>query len=81
MKKLLKKGRNMAQNASRKAGHLALVAGTAVAAGSANAAIDASAVTTEITAGIGIVETIIVAMLGFGVTFLVGRSLYGLVKR
>ncbi len=74
MKKLLTKARNHANKAL-------IVAGTFALANGAQAAIDASAVVAEIEAGEGTVETIIVAMLGFGVLFLVGRALYGLVKR
>lgn len=74
MKKLLTKARNHADKAL-------IAAGTFALANGAHAAIDASAVVAEIEAGEGTVETIIVAMLGFGVLFLVGRALYGLVKR
>jgi|GEM_PF-2924438 len=79
MKKLLKSRANRAKKAFQSAGYVAV--GSLALAGGANAAIDATAVTAEISSGITIVETIIVSMLGFGVVFLVGRSLYGLVKR
>lgn len=79
MNKLLKARANRAKKAFQAAGYTAV--GSLALVGGANAAIDASAVTAEITSGITVVETIIVAMLGFGVVFLVGRSLYGLVKR
>ena len=74
MKKLLARARNHADKAL-------IAAGTFALANGAQAAIDTAAVVTEIKAGETAVETIIVAMLGFGVLFLVGRSLYGLVKR
>lgn len=74
MKKLIARARNHADKAL-------FVAGTFALANGAQAAIDVAAVTSEIDSGKTTVETIIVAMLGFGVLFLVGRSLYGLVKR
>lgn len=74
MKKLIAKARNQADKAVFAVGCFALANG-------ASAAIDVAAVTGEIDTGKTTVETVIVAMLGFGVLFLVGRSLYGLVKR